>query len=89
MKILIPLALVVALAGCSDASKQRFQARVDTISIQAAKVKQLAPAYCKARPETVLDDMVLAAIALAASEGAADTIKSGVDKLCEWAGVPA
>lgn len=87
----IPLALTLAaitLGGCSDASQAWFQSRADGLAAMATKVKALAPAYCKIRPETSLDDLALAAIALATSEKAADTIKSGVTKVCEWVGVP-
>lgn len=78
----------LALGGCSEASQAWFQSRADGLAAMATKVKALAPAYCKIRPEIILDDLALAAIALATDEKAADTIKSGVTKVCEWVGVP-
>lgn len=80
------IALALCLTGCGD--NQWFNARLTSLEAAANKVKALAPAYCKIRPETSLDNLALAAIALATSEQAADTIKSGVDKVCEWVGVP-
>lgn len=78
----------LALVGCSDASKAWFDNRLSSLQAGAAKIKELAPAYCRIRPQTSLDDLALAAIALATSEKAADAIKAGVDKVCSWVGEP-
>lgn len=83
MRSAIILATALALAGCATTP-----AWVDNIAAQAVKAKSLAVTYCKIRPDTSLDDMALAAIALATSEKAADTIKAGATKICEWVGVP-
>ncbi len=90
---LYPTALVAALSlalvtGCSDASKAWFDNRLSNLQAGAAKIKELAPAYCRIRPQTSLDDLALAAIALATSEKASDAIKAGVDKVCSWVGEP-
>lgn len=83
----IALALAaLSLGACSDASKQLFASKRDAA---VAKVMELAPAYCKIRPQTSLDDLALAGVALATSEKAADVIKAGVDKVCSWVGEPA
>jgi len=82
MRSLIAILAALALAGCSTTPKW-----VDNLATQAAKVKELAPAYCAIRPNTSLDDMALAAIALATSENAADKVRAGVSKICEWVGV--
>lgn len=85
MKYVAIVVAALALAGCSDAAKQMFASKRDAA---VAKVMELAPAYCKIRPQTSLDDLALAAIALATSEKAADLIKAGVDKVCSWVGEP-
>lgn len=82
------LAAALALTGCSAASKQWFQSRANDLAAVAAKVKEVAPKYCKLRPLIDLDDRALAAVALATSEQAADVVKAGVDKLCSWVGEP-
>lgn len=88
MRSLAIILAALALTGCSDASKQWFQSRADGLVTVAAKVKELAPKYCKIRPQTTLDDLALAGVALATSEKAADTVKSAVDKVCSWVGEP-
>ncbi len=82
----IALALVaLALTGCSEASKAWFK---DARASLVANVKELAPAYCKIRPQTNLDDIALAAVALATSEQAANLLKASADKVCSWVGEP-
>ena len=79
----VVLALVaLSLTACGDTVKQWSFANL------ADKVANIAPAYCKIRPQTTLDDLALAGVALATSEQAADTIKSAVDKVCSWVGEP-
>lgn len=78
----------LALAGCSDATLAKFKKTEAGLAAAAAKVAELAPAYCKIRPQTSLDDLALAGVALATSEKAADAIKSAVDKVCSWVGEP-
>lgn len=84
-KISVLIVVALVLAGCSDATRQLFQSKRDAA---VAKVMELAPAYCKIRPQTSLDDLALAGIALATSERAADIVKAGVDKVCSWVGEP-
>lgn len=88
MKYVSIVLVAFGLAGCSDASQQWFSTSLNTLGAGAAKVAALAPKYCKIRPETNLDNLALAGIALATSEKSADTIKSAVDKVCEWVGAP-
>ena len=76
------------LAGCTDANRQWLQSREAGFVAVAIKVKELAPAYCKIRPQTMLDDLALAAVALATSEKVADIVKASVDKVCSWVGEP-
>ncbi len=85
MKVFLALLSALALTACSGASMLSFQSRMEA---QVAKVKELAPAYCRIRPQMSLDDLALAGIALATSEKAADVIKAGVDKVCSWVGEP-
>lgn len=85
MKTIAILLSALALTACSGASMLSFQNRMEA---QVAKVKELAPAYCRIRPQMSLDDLALAGIALATSEKAADVIKAGVDKVCSWVGEP-
>lgn len=80
--------LAVALAGCSDATLAKFKRTEASLATLAAKVAELAPAYCKIRPQTSLDDLALAGVALATSEKSADAVKSAVDKVCSWVGEP-
>lgn len=85
MKVFLALLSALALTACSGASMLSFHNRMEA---QVAKVIELAPAYCRIRPQMSLDDLALAGIALATSEKAADVIKSGVDKVCSWVGEP-
>ena len=86
---LILATVILMLVGCSPGSQEWFKSRADTLAAIAAKVKEAAPAYCKLRPLTNLDDRALAAVALATSEEAANVVKASVDKLCSWVGEPA
>ncbi len=85
-KISVLIVAAIALGGCSDATKAWFK---DARATLVANVKDLAPAYCKIRPQTNLDDLALAAVALATSEKASDLLKASVDKVCAWVGEPA
>lgn len=82
----VPLA-ALAISGCAD-TKQWFASHADSLASIAAEAKRLMPEYCKLRPNMTIDDRALAAVALATSEGAADVIRSSVDKLCSWIGEP-
>ncbi len=84
---IIAAALVLALSGCAG-TKQWFASHADSLAAVAAEAKRLMPTYCKLRPNMTIDDRALAAVALATSEGAADVVKAGVDKLCSWVGEP-
>lgn len=85
-RLIIPL-IAFTITGCSATQLAWVDSRLATLQAGANKIMELAPRYCQIRPETRLDDIALAAIALATSERAANTIKSGVDKVCEWIGV--
>ena len=85
MRSLAIILAALALAGCSD-TKQWFAG--NSLASVAAEAKRLMPTYCKLRPNMTIDDRALAAVALATSEGAADVVRAGVDKLCEWVGEP-
>lgn len=87
MRSLALILAALALAGCAD-TKQWFSSHADGLASVAAEAKRLMPAYCKLRPNMTIDDRALAAVALATSEGAADVVRAGVDKLCEWVGEP-
>lgn len=82
------LLLPLIIGGCSDASLAKLKRTESSLAAAAAKVAELAPAYCKIRPQTSLDDLALAGVALATSEKAADAVKAAVDKVCSWVGEP-
>lgn len=82
------LLLPLIIAGCSDATVAKIKRTEAGFAAAAAKVAELAPGYCKIRPQTSLDDLALAGVALATSEKAADAVKSAVDKVCSWVGEP-
>lgn len=84
---IIAAALALTLSGCAG-TKQWFASHADNLAAVAAEAKRLMPTYCKLRPNMTIDDRALAAVALATSEGAADVVKAGVDKLCSWVGEP-
>ena len=87
MRSLIAILAALALAGCADI-KQWTASHADSLAAVAAEAKRLMPSYCKLRPNMTVDDRALAAVALATSEGAADVVRAGVDKLCSWVGEP-
>ena len=88
MRSLSIVLVALAITGCTDASQKWLQSREAGFAAVAIKVKELAPAYCKIRPQTMLDDLALAAVALATSEKVADIVKASVDKVCSWVGEP-
>lgn len=83
MRSLALILAALALAGCEN-----LKSHTNSLASVAAEAKRLMPAYCKLRPNMTIDDRALAAVALATSEGAADVVKAGVDKLCSWVGEP-
>jgi hypothetical protein len=83
MRSLAIILAALALAGCES-----FKSHTNTLAAVAAEAKRLMPSYCKLRSNMTIDDRALAAVALATSEGAADVVRAGVDKLCSWVGEP-
>lgn len=88
MRSLALILAAAALAGCSDVTLAKFKKTETNLAAIAAKVAEIAPTYCKIRPQTSLDDLALAGVALATSEKSADAVKSAVDKVCSWVGEP-
>ena len=85
--VAVLLAMMFVLTGCAG-FQPWIDSRLPALAAQAQKVKGLVGSYCNIRPETNLDDLALAAVALATSEKASDVIRSGMDKVCEWVGTP-